>query len=48
MVSRICRFDGGVCTRDSCDEILMDGSVVVCERHGNRRGRFHYRKVVRG
>jgi hypothetical protein len=46
VVSKICPWDSGVCSRVSCDEILMDGSVVVCERHGNRRGRFRFRKVV--
>lgn len=46
MVDKICPHDGGICTSNSCDEILMDGRVVCCERHGNVRGRFRFRKVA--
>lgn len=48
MVGKICPSDGRVCDRDSCDEILMDGSVVVCKRHRNRRGRSSGKKGMRG
>jgi hypothetical protein len=46
VVSKICPYDGGVCRRVSCDEILANGFVAVCERHRNSRGRFTRRKVV--
>jgi hypothetical protein len=44
MVSKVCRWDGGVCRVESCDSILLDGSVVVCSRHRNWRGRFREKK----
>jgi hypothetical protein len=46
MVFKICRFDGGVCSRSSCDVILGSGVVVLCERHGNPWGRSLCRKVI--
>lgn len=45
MVSKICCWDGGVCRLVSCDVILMDGSVVVCDRHRNPFGRFRRKRV---
>ena len=44
MASKVCPY-GGVCHRVSCDELSMDGSVVVCERHRNRNGLFMRRRV---
>lgn len=46
VVSKICHYDAGNCYRVSCDQILANGSVVVCERHRNIRGCFIRRKVV--
>ena len=44
---KICPWDGDICRFESCDEILMDGSVVLCERHKNRWGRFRCKKFMR-
>jgi hypothetical protein len=45
MVSKICRWDGGVCRRVSCDIILPSGEVAVCKFHGNGLGRLVRHKV---
>jgi hypothetical protein len=45
MVSKICRWNGGVCHRVSCDIILPSGEIVVCGFHCNKLGRFARHKV---
>ncbi len=45
MVTKICRYDGGVCSFNSCDVILPSGKVAVCLRHRNPRGRFMRRGI---
>lgn len=45
MVTKFCRWDGGVCRFVSCDIILASGLIVVCERHRNPLGRSLRRKV---
>ena len=46
MVSKICRYDGGVCRFDSCSSLDSLGHVVLCSRH-LRPHAFHVRRVVR-
>jgi hypothetical protein len=45
MVSKICRWNGGVFHRASCDIILLSGGVVCCSFHGNESGRCARHKV---
>jgi hypothetical protein len=45
MVSKICRWGGGVCYRVSCDVILPNGLIVVCGFHGNEFGRMTPHKI---
>ena len=42
--SKICRFDGGLCHRNSCEIFLGKGDFVVCVRHANPHGRLTRRK----
>jgi hypothetical protein len=46
MVSKICSWDGGVCRLASCDRILGNGVVVLCERHKNVFGRCSRKRIV--
>ena len=39
MVTKICRYDGGVCRFPSCEVILPSGDVVLCGRHKKGNGR---------
>lgn len=45
MVTKICRWDGGVCSRHSCTVVLANGNVRLCCRHRNPKGRFELRKI---
>jgi hypothetical protein len=44
MVTKICPWDGGVCSNVSCDSLDSMGSVRVCSRHRNRNG-FHVSRI---
>jgi hypothetical protein len=44
MVSKICRYDGGVCSNVSCNFLDSMGDVHVCSRHRNRSG-FHLSRI---
>lgn len=44
MVSKICRYDGGVCSDVSCSSLDSMGNVHVCFRHRNRDG-FHLSRI---
>ena len=46
MVSKICRYDGGVCRFESCSRLDVLGNVVVCSRH-SRPHAFHARRLVK-
>jgi hypothetical protein len=46
MVSKICRYDGGVCHFASCSSLDSLGHVVVCSRH-LRPHAFHVSRLVR-
>ena len=46
MVSKMCRWDGNVCFKDSCDSIDGMGNVHVCLRHRNFHGRYRLRVVA--
>jgi len=46
MVSKICRFDGGVCRFDSCSKLDSLGNVILCFRHLRPHG-FHVRRLVK-
>lgn len=46
MVSKICRWDGGVCLLPSCSTLSPSGEVEVCFRHRNSHGRSVRRKGV--
>jgi hypothetical protein len=48
MALKICPWDGGVCHMVSCDRILGNGVVVLCDRHRNVFGRSRKRIVDRG
>lgn len=46
MVTKICCFDGKICSFASCDYLDSMGDVHVCFRHRNPSGRFSPKKVV--
>ena len=48
LVTKICRWDGGVCLFPSCTKLSPSGDVVVCSRHRNRFGRMVKKRVSVG
>jgi hypothetical protein len=44
MVTKICVWDGGVCSGVSCSSLDLLGDVQVCSRHRNRSG-FHVSRI---
>lgn len=45
-VTKVCRFDGGVCRNSCCSTLSPMGFVELCSRHRNPNGRFRFRKVA--
>lgn len=45
MVTKICPWDGGVCSKKSCSFIMDNGNVGLCWRHRNPNGRFRRHEV---